>query len=207
MRSAAEYVIGLVAARRMRRSIGFPLVLLICMHVTSVPINSRQSSTTSSERSSRWLDDRGLEGIDEKDPYLRALSTFFRRLSASKTFYHDIWEQQPRHWTSKETGALKKHVFIDESISLQKCTGVSRIAEVQLSACIFLFLCRCLLLNNSVMLAGSWQCECLMPCTLPGIPRPAFGHSNLTAAADAGMLGNSGKMSSASAIPQIPSYV
>jgi hypothetical protein len=43
-------------------------------------------------------------------------------------FYNDLWEAQPRHWTSQETG----------------------------------------------------------------IQRPAFGHANITAAADASMLGNSG---------------
>ena len=139
-----------------RRLLTCLLLLLISARTASVPIGYVQSATccpppsspcaplatcrivslglcSASARSEAGheaggLGERSLVGIDENDPYLRAVGTFFRRLSSSAMFYNDFWEEKPCHWTAREAG----------------------------------------------------------------ISRPNFGHHNITAAADAGMLGNSG---------------
>lgn len=122
-------------SKKMRTTLLRIFLLLpgLAVHVFPVPIGdsseSRKGLGWRRMEGVRWgLDEQAISEIDVRDPYIKALDTFFRRLSSSTVFYKEIWEQQPRHWTSQETG----------------------------------------------------------------VPRPKFGHANITAAADAGMLGNSG---------------
>ena len=122
-----------VRARELRRSRQLKLSVIlflnaIFLRVHALPIGGDQGGKHTWRKEKGEIEEQALLGVDRDDPYLRAVGSFFRRISASVLFYHKIWEQQPRHWTPNETG----------------------------------------------------------------IPRPVFGHANITAAADSGMLGNSG---------------
>ena len=106
-----------------RRSLAAIVLCALCTCANLVPLGSGDWRLGPQGR-----DGRALDGVEERDAYIRALAVFFRRLSVSQVFHREIWEKEPRHWTPAETG----------------------------------------------------------------IPRPHFGYANITAAAAAGMLGNSG---------------
>ena len=99
-------------------------VACLCARVTAVPIGSRErEGAPAGWWTGRAAADGMHDGINADDPYLRALGTFFRRLAASKSFYHDLWEQQPRHWTSAEA-AVPRPAFGYANITSAAASGM-----------------------------------------------------------------------------------
>ena len=96
-------------------------VACLCIRVTAaVPIGSQAAGWWTGDGPA---DEGALAGIHADDPYLRALGTFFRRLAASKAFYNEVWEQQPRHWTSAEA-AIPRPAFGVSNITSAAASGM-----------------------------------------------------------------------------------